>query len=175
MPRRARSADDGIRRHDGPRDRQNGIVTTREPRPLSDFDEAVYDLVGSALVVRGQHLAAVTRRWNDQADMWFVEVTPVNQAAASLSVAFDGDDPLSVAVGRTWFEVFPVRSGEDLGHLRSIVDAVLAGEVEEAGAAGRSFAKIGSGKAAIHVGHVRLPLPWVTRRRHRYAPYDAGH
>jgi hypothetical protein len=151
-----------------------GVVTSPEPRPLSDMDEALYRLVCSALVLRGQDSATVTRRWNAQADMWFVEVMPVNLDAASLSVAFDGTDLLSVMVGRTWFEVFPVRSSEDLGHLRSIAEAVFAGDVEEAGASGRSFARIGSGQAAIHVGHVHLPLPWKARRRRRCAPYGTA-
>jgi hypothetical protein len=65
------------------------------------MDEAVYGLVCSALVVRGQDSATVTRRWNAQADLWVVEVMPVNRDAAPLSIAFDGTDPVSVMIGRT--------------------------------------------------------------------------
>lgn len=83
-------------------------------------------------------------------------------------------DPVSVMIGRTWFEVFPLRSSEDVGHLRSIAEAVFAGDVEEAGALGPPFARIGSGQATIHVGHAHLPLPWKARRRHRYAPYGTA-
>ena len=141
-------------------------------RPLSDVDVAVYDLIRSALVSRGESAATLTQQWNDQAGMWLVEVGPVNPAAASLSIGYDGSDLLSIAIGRTWFELFPVRLSEDLPYLRTIVEAVFAGEVKEAGRSGRFFAKIGSGKSTINVGHVHLPLPRAARRWHRYAAYQ---
>jgi hypothetical protein len=106
--------------------------------------------------------------------MWFVDAEPANRAAAPLSVGFDGDDLVSVTVGRTWFEVFPVRSSQDVADLRPIIEAIFAGEVQEAGRSGRFFAIIGSGRSATNVGHVHLPLPRRARHWHRYAAYDAG-
>ena len=81
--------------------------------------------------------------------MWFAKVTPLDPAAASVSVAFDQPDLLSITVGNTWFEIFPVTAQDQLGYLRDFVDAVLAGRVVRRGRRGADRYLIALGRDAL--------------------------
>jgi hypothetical protein len=138
--------------------------------PLTSTDDEIRRIVESALEPFGDGAATVSQTWSDAAGMWIVDVAPARSDAAPMSVAFDGDDLLSVVVGRTWLEMFPL--SEDLmAELREIVESVLAGHVEEAGGGSRSFAHIGVGEHMVRVGHVHLPVPWAWRHVGRFAAY----
>jgi len=136
------------------------------------IDEALRLLVGDALAAYAPSSGTLTHGWSDEAGMWFTEVTPRDPAAASLSIAFDGNDLLSVTVGTTWFEIFPVTSPRDLDQVREIVEAVFAGRVEESGRTGRRFARITLESGPITVGHIHMPRPWKGRASRRYQSYD---
>jgi hypothetical protein len=140
-------------------------------RPPSSLDVAVLQVVQEELATNGD-AATVRHEWSDGAGMWFVEVEPINPGAARLSVGFDGDDDLSVTVGRTWFEIFPFRESS-LDEFRRLVRAIFAGRIEEAGQkAGEARARIYAERRSWTVG--AFPLwPWHLRARHRYEPY--GH
>jgi hypothetical protein len=116
--------------------------------------------------------ATLTHTWSEPARMWFVEVTPRNPSAAKLSVAFDGDDLLNFVVGNIWFEVFPVRSVEDLVDAAEIARAVFDGRVEESGFREDAFGRILLDDGPMGVGRVHLPWPWKARpSMRRYEPY----
>lgn len=133
------------------------------------MDRAVLDVVQQQLAVYGD-VADMRHIWGDSAEMWFVEVQPVNFRAAPMSLAFDGQDLLNVNVGATWFEVFPFRE-DSLNWLRGIVRAVLAGRVEEARTWGDAFARLHTEAGTMRVGHVHWPLPWRWRPVRRYESY----
>lgn len=103
--------------------------------------------------------------------MWFTEVEPKRQGAASLSLSFDGRDLRNVNVGPTWFELFPFGSDDSLAYLEGIVRAVMAGRVEVSGTSARFFAHIHIDDGTVHVGHVHAPFPWRWRTTRRYQPY----
>ena len=133
------------------------------------MDRAVLEIVQQELAAYGD-VADTHHVWGESPEMWFVEVQPVNDRAAAMSLGFDGHDLLNVNVGRTWFEVFPF--GDDsLDYLRGIVRAVLAGRVEEAKSWGDTFARLYTEAGTMRVGHVHLPLPWAWRSVRRYEAY----
>ena len=138
-------------------------------RAPSSLDRAVLEIVQQELAAYGD-VADTQHVWGESPEMWIVEVRPVIERAAPMSLAFDGHDLLNVNVGRTWFEVFPF--GDDsLEYLRGIVRAVLAGRLEEAKTWGEAFARLHTEAGAMKVGHVHLPLPWAWRPVRRYEPY----
>lgn len=140
----------------------------RTPSPL---DSAVLEVVCEELARYGD-VAIVEQQWVAAAEMWFVQVEPVNGQAASLEVGVDGD-VLSVTVGHTCFEMFPVDESS-LDNFRQIVRAVLAGRIEEAGPKreGAGTARIFTDNGPATVG-VRFPWPWRLRPHCRYQGYDA--
>ena len=109
---------------------ENVCMTKR--RPLASRDLAIRTLVQSALEPYGPGSGTLEVAWGEDAGMWFVEVTPSQPDAASLSVAYDGYGAVSVVIGNSWFEMFPVDDGM-LHDLRQIVDATFAGRLEEVG------------------------------------------
>lgn len=133
------------------------------------MDLAVLEIVRQELAAYGD-VAETQHVWGEAAGMWFVEVQPVNQRAAPMSLAFDGHDLLNVNLGKTWFEISSF--GDDsLNYLRGIVRAVLAGRLEEARTWGDAFARLYTEAATVRVGHVHWPLPWAWRPVRRYGPY----
>lgn len=141
----------------------------RAPSPL---DSAVLEVVREELAKHGD-VAILEQQWVDAAEMWFVQVAPVNGRAVPLEVGVDGDD-LSVTVGRTCFEMFPV-SESSLDNFRQIVRAILAGRIEEAGPKreGAGTARIFTDNGPVTVG-VLFPWPWRLRPHRRYQGYGAG-
>jgi hypothetical protein len=135
------------------------------------MDIAIRQLVADALASYPAGSANLVYAWSDEARMWFTEVTPLNPDAAPLSIAFDGADLLSVTVGDTWFEIFPVATPAELDHVREVVEAVFAGQVEESGMRGKEFARITLKSGPISVGSVHMPWPWSGRQARRYQPY----
>lgn len=138
-----------------------------DPTPVSATDQRLHALVEDRLRAYGNKGASVSQAWGAAAGRWFTEVVPTQPDAAFLSVAFDGHDLVSVVIGRTWFELFPVN--DDLWHeLREIIDLVLSGQVVERGGLEQTAAILGSGSAQIKVGAWPAePLP-----ERRYVPYD---
>jgi hypothetical protein len=140
------------------------------PQPLTTWDEKLHRLLTDAVAELDDGAASVTQTWHEPARMWFVEVHPTRTDAAPISAAFDGDDLLSITVADTWFEIFPISDAE-LASFGTIVRAVLAGRVVQAGWAGRRFARIDGADGLVRVGAVHAPLPWRLRRRRRFAAY----
>lgn len=102
--------------------------------------------------------------------MWFTEVQPRAEGPAPLSVSAQDADTLHITVGNISFEVFgDVRA--NLPYLREIVQAVAAGDVEEAGPRSHSYGRIDTRSGTVHVGAVHLPAPWRRRRARRYRPF----
>jgi len=142
------------------------------PEP-SDMDRALLRIVTDVFEYLPTGAATLTHTWSEAAGMWFVEVKPRNRSAAMLSVAFDGDDLLNFVVGNIWFEVFPVRSVEDLDDVADIAGAVFQGRVEESGF-GReeAFGRILLDEGPMGVGRIHVPWPWKARPlMRRYEPY----
>ena len=112
--------------------------------------------------------------WSEDAPMWFTELTPHRDSAASLSIAFDGDDLLSITVGSTCFEIFPMSTvAEDLAYVREIIEAVIRGRVEESGMRGKEFARLTLDSGPISVGAVHAPWPWKARMSRTFTAYAA--
>jgi hypothetical protein len=136
------------------------------------MDRAVLEIVQQELAAHGD-VADTQHVWGESPQMWFVEVQPVNQRAAPMSLAFDGHDLLNLNVGATWFEVFPF-DDDSLDYLRRIVRAVLAGRVEEARTWGDAFARLYTEAGTLTVGHVHWQLPWRWRPVRRYESYGGS-
>ena len=143
------------------------------PQPLSSpatrsaVDQRVAHLVEDRLRVHGNTTASVSQEWGAAAGMWFVEVTPAETEAAFVSVAFDGWDLLSIVIGRTCFEMFPV-DDDALQELSGLLDAVFAGQVVEHGLPNHTAATIGIGNSRIKVGS----WPAESCPEHRYSAYE---
>lgn len=144
-------------------------MTTAERQQLSEIDKALLDVVSQALERYAKEVATLEHAWEKGAG-WVVEVTPRNDLAARLSASFDGHDLLSITVGRTWLELFPVKAVADLDYIGDLAAAVFAGNLEEAERGG--FARLTlSGGRVVGIGSVHLPIPWKLRRTRKYAPY----
>ena len=98
-------------------------------------------------------------------------MSPRLTSAAEFSIAYDGEDLLTVTVGNIWFEIFPVKSVEELDYARQIAVAVFAGNVEESGLRDKAFGRILLEEGPVGVGSVHIPWPWRARPLKRY--YDA--
>lgn len=107
------------------------MSSPREPDALDLGVRRVIDEV----VRRSGRTADVEPVWSDGAAMWFVEVTPSVQDAASIRIGSSTeDDLLTVAVGQSSFEIFGVQDLQaTLSYLDEIVEVVLEGRVQEAG------------------------------------------
>lgn len=138
-----------------------------DPTPIAPTDQRLYALVEDRLRASRNTSASVSQAWGPAAGMWFTEVVPTQLDAAFLSVAFDGHDLVSVVVGRTWFEMFPIND-DFWQELQEIVDAVFAGQVVEQGRPEQTAAILGSESSQIKVG----AWPAEVRPERRYVPYD---
>ena len=123
-------------------------------RVMSDYDSARYQ---------------VAHRWSDAAGMWFTEIEPVGSKAVNISL-YHGGDTLNVYFGSTWFECFSF-DFDDLPDIEAVLQALCAGDFEQAGTRERSFARIYVSGHTWRVGHVHWPWPWGWRRTKRYPAY----
>lgn len=131
---------------------------------------AVHRIVTEELVAcGGDTVADLDQVWSLGGQMWFTEVKPFAEGAAKLSVAFQDESTLNLTVGNIWFEVFG-NVEKRLSYLRTIVAAVIAGRVEEAGPEMRAFRRIHTSEGVVRVGAMHLPRPW--RRFRQYLPYS---
>lgn len=152
--------------------REDAVMERQGPRPQSEMDRALLRVVTEAYADLPAGAATLTQLWSDPADMWFVEIEPRNRSAARLSIAFDGTDLLNFTVGNIWFEIFPIRSIEDLTQTGDIARAVFSGRVEESGFPGDAFGRILLDDGTISAGRISLPWPWKLRPfKRRYEPY----
>ena len=152
------------------------VTSVSAPQPATPLDHAIAQVLRDALKPYPEGSAKFTCKveYSDRADMYFTEVEPTNPGAAPLSLAYDGcwgGDTLHVTVGRTSFEVFPFVSDEDLPYLRQLVEAILAGRVEEVARGDSSFARILTDAGPVRVGGLSLPVPWRTRKARRHDAY----
>lgn len=141
------------------------------PYELTAIDREVLRIVRDALLPYGEQAAVVTQEYDGGGGMWVTRVQPSRAGSAPLTAGFDVPDLLSVTVGNTWFEMFPV--DEELDDFAEIVEATFAGRVEEARLNG--FARIYTRSGRFNVGAVHLPWPWrlrFTRRYKAYGPTD---
>ena len=134
------------------------------------MDLALLRVIRSALAPFGDEAATFDHAWGERARMWFVEARPNNDSSASFSAAFDGDDLVTMVVGQTSCEVFPVKHVDDLDAVREIAEAVFEGKLEEAEQGGFARMTMRDGRV-LAVGSLHLPIPWRLRRRPTYAPY----
>lgn len=148
------------------------VANSEAPAP-SEMDTALLDAVSTALNEHPAGVATLTHTWNDDAGMWFVKVSPRLASAADFSIAYDGEDLLTVTVGNIWFEIFPIKSVEELGYAREIAVAVFAGKVEESGPLDKASGRIHLKEGPVGVGSVHLPWPWrpLPVKRH-YNAYE---
>jgi hypothetical protein len=133
--------------------------------------DAVLLTVVGCLESHGADAAEIEKVWSDNAQMWFVEVRPHRTGAASVSVIVDGDE-LLLSFGKSRTEIWrgdipPVE------RLRMFLDAIFAGDFEEAGLGNDRFVRgrLPSGRT-FRCGSMHLPIPWVLRRKTRYLPYS---
>lgn len=150
----------------------NDMPATKPTPHPTEMDDALLDVISRALEHHGKEVARLEHVWHGGAGMWFVEVVPQNDLAAPLSVAFDGHDLVTITVGRTWFEVFPVKQVADLDYIGELAAAVFEGNLEETERGGFGRLSLLDGRV-IRIGVLHLPIPWKLRRVRRYAPY--GH
>lgn len=146
----------------------NGAVNCSDIPPPDAMDNAVLGAVRDALLRFPEGSATLRQRWQDRGG-WTVEVQPRAVTAAAFSVTLTDGDILSVAVGRLSFEIFPVKSLDDLDYLRDIAAAVFAGRVEESRYRNRAWGRIYLDEGPVNVGSVHTP--WARPKRHIYDAY----
>ena len=142
-------------------------------------DAAVYEatLRSALLAALAKHptgAALVTEGRNEpNHTVWGMEVEPADPAAASVYVTFVGGDEVTIGFGKTHGYLWdndPAALAEYVGR---ILDAVFAGDFEEAGW-GDAFARVRLRDGTLlRIGNAHLPLPWRFRRRRQYAPLSA--
>ena len=91
-------------------------------------------------------------------------------AAASVYVTLTGGDEVVVGIGQTHAYIWDDDPTALAEYLRVLLDAVFAGDFEEAGL-GDAFARVHlRDGTTVRLGNMHLPLPWRVRRTRRYAP-----
>jgi hypothetical protein len=141
---------------------------------LPAFEQEVLSVVHAALSPHGGEAAAeVEVVWSAGMGGWFIEVTPRNVNAASVSVGCDGKE-LLLAFAHTRLELWDYKRGPSaIEQLSEFLPAIFSGAFEEAGFGSDRFARVNlpNGKTAS-VGAMHPPFPWALRRRKRYASYS---
>lgn len=103
--------------------------------------------------------------------IWTTTVTPRTPGAATISLAYAGDDEVTLSFGRTHEYLWgpPAVLG---GKVAELLDAVVAGRFEEAGWGDDAFVRgtLRDG-TRFSLGRAHLPLPWRLRRVRTYEPY----
>ena len=134
------------------------------------YQDAVRAAVHAALRPYGPDAAVVEEE--QVAARWTIDVAPRRPDAARAGVAYWGGDEVTLEFGETHVYLWdddPDALGREIGHLLA---AVFAGDFEEAGRPGDSFARLRlpDGRTCS-VGAMSLPLPWRLRRVRTYLPY----
>lgn len=139
------------------------------------YEAALRTAVLAALADHPAGAAAVTEGRNERdSTVWGLQVEPANPAAASVYVTFAGGDEVTVGFGQTHAYVWDNDPAALAGYVGSILAAVFAGDVEEAGF-GDAFARVHlRDGTTIRLGNMHLPLPWRVRRKRRYAPLSGN-
>lgn len=137
-------------------------------RPLLETDRRIVEIVREALAPYGAGAALVeVLPWDRET--WGIEVQPTRQGCAPVLVGFDGVD-LSVLVSQTWWDW--IVDEATLDALRDVVDAVFAGQFEEAGGGESAFGRVLTRSGLLRAGHAHWPVPWRWRRKvRRFLPY----
>ncbi len=97
---------------------------------------------------------------------------PRESRAASLSVAGEDDTTLKVTASQIRVEIFGDVE-KNLPYLRSLVEAVFAGRVEQSGPPGKRYGRISTREGKVGVGHVRWHR-WGKRTSTQFASYRGG-
>lgn len=141
---------------------------------MTAFDRAVLAVVDDALSEHGGDAATVTCSWLEDARMWWIDISPRFEDAASVTIAVL-DDELVLGFGRTRVELWASGRGPTpLAELSRYLAAIFGARFEEAGRGDDRFCRIELGGRRAVVGVVHLPLPWRMRRRQRYSPYSTA-
>jgi len=137
-------------------------------RDQSSMDQALSSLVRDCLEPLDPTGFSVTTEWSDGAGMWFTEVEPSDPSCALISVAWAGGDTVNVVVGNTSFEMYGLSSPSDLGEVRDIIQASLAGRMHEteSGRLWGSRAVFDTDSGPVRAGNL---ASWSGG--HTYAPY----
>ena len=142
-----------------------------EPPELVVRVEAV---VGRLLAPVGDREASISLTYADAAGMWFVDVTPGNSLAASISVGIaNNDNDFLVGVPNAHWEIWAGDAqGPPLAELERQLEAIVLGRIETAGRGPDRPAvlRLTDGTTS-RVGRARLPIPWRWRRRTSFDAY----
>jgi hypothetical protein len=132
------------------------------------MDEALSALVRDCLEPFDPSGFSVSTEWSDRAGMWFTEVEPTDSRCALVSVAWAGGDTVNVAIGNTSFEMFGLRSPDDLTEVSAIVGAALSGQIRET-----DSAKLWGSRTTFETeaGSIRAGSLTSWSGGHGYAPY----
>ena len=143
-------------------------------KPVPDaalYEDALRRAVLAALANHPAEAATVTEGRNErESAMWGMEIETADPAAASVYVTFTGGDEVVVGFGQTHAYIWDDDPTALAEYLRAVLDAVFAGDFEEAGS-GDAFARVHlHDGTTVRLGNMHLPLPWRVRRTRRYAP-----
>ena len=146
-------------------------------KPIPDatvYEAALRSAVLAALAKHPADSASVTDGRNERdSTVWGMEVEPADPSAAAVYVTFAGGDEVTLGFGQTHTYLWDKDPAALAAYVGGILDAVFAGDFEEAGF-GDGFARVQLRDGTIaRVGKMHLPLPWRFRRRRRYAPLSA--
>ena len=135
------------------------------------YEDALRRAVLAALAKHPAEAATFTEGRNERdSTVWGMEVEPSDPAAASVYVAFTGGDEVVVGFGETHAYIWDDDPAALAEYVGAILDAVFAGDFEEAGQ-GDAFARVHlHDGTTVRIGNMHLPLPWRVRRTRHYAP-----
>jgi hypothetical protein len=143
-------------------------------KPVPDaarYEDALRRAVLAALAKHPTEAATFSEGRNERdSAVWGMEVEPADTAAASVYVTFTGGDEVVVGFGQTHAYVWDDDPAALAEYVGAVLDAVFAGDFEEAGS-GDALARVHlHDGTTVRLGNMQLPLPWRVRRRRRYAP-----
>jgi hypothetical protein len=131
------------------------------PPKLSALDDALLEVVTDA-VPRGS--AHIERSWSADERCWLVTVTPNDPDACPFALGARPRDEVRFVVGGTTFDLYGVRRSADLGFTRRLVEAIIAGRVEESGSGRSSQVRLALDRKETYVGgRTRVRAPWPLR------------
>lgn len=148
------------------------LGVANRPRPLSPVESELLAILVRQLGRRGPASAKLEQSWVEEMDAWELMSTPARSTSAPIGFLFDGDDDVYMYIADTQVELFPY-TPEMLEFIEDVVDAVMAGRIEQAGSEGHTFVRVELPEGAEEMGYVHLPTRWSRRSdRVRFDPYD---
>lgn len=134
----------------------------------------VESVVGRVLATVGDREASISLTYAGAAGMWFVDVTPGNPLAASISVGIaNNDNEFLVGVPNAHWELWADDAQRPpLAELERQLEALVLGRIETAGrGTDRPVVLRLTDGTTRRVGRASLPIPWRWRRRTSFDAY----